>query len=34
MNHLFGLLDSLLARGVRRVALLPQEFGGAQEQAP
>ena len=33
MNHLFGLLDSLLARGVRRVALLPQEFGGAQEQA-
>ena len=33
MNHLFGLLDSLLTRGVRRVALLPQEFGGAQEQA-
>ena len=32
-DHLFGLLDSLLARGVRRVALLPQELGRTQEQA-
>ena len=33
VDHLFCLLDSLLARGMRRMALLPQELGGTQEQA-
>ena len=32
MDHLRGLLDGLLARGVRRMALLPQELSRAQEQ--
>ena len=32
MDHLRSLLDGLLARGVRRVALLPEELGRTQEQ--
>ena len=32
VHHLRSLLDRLLARGVGRVALLPEEFGRTQEQ--
>ena len=33
VDHLRGLFHGLLARGVRRMALLPEELGRAQEQA-